>query len=190
MISLSLSSPLSFPLPLLLPLFTSLSLSLIFPSTPLFLYFCLSHCLTLSFLLFPPLSLKLSCDNRFQHAFTACSCVFKVITLVWANQRNFFENAFTCSKRMRKTLVETQLKERIELPVRDWDHSNNPALFWAADLSGRHPWSVGERMARPTTTKNNTNSRKLQNKGKEMYFVTSNIHLMVQVTIQFVPKVL
>jgi len=25
---------------------------------------------------------KLRCDSRFQHAFTACSCVFKVITLV------------------------------------------------------------------------------------------------------------
>jgi len=56
-------------------------------------------------------SLKLRCDSRFQHAFAACSCVFKVITLVWANQRNYFENATTCSKRMRKTLVATQLKE-------------------------------------------------------------------------------
>jgi len=27
-------------------------------------------------------TLKLSCDSRFQRAFTACSCVFKVITLV------------------------------------------------------------------------------------------------------------
>jgi len=26
--------------------------------------------------------LKLACDSRFQRAFTACSCVFKVITLV------------------------------------------------------------------------------------------------------------
>jgi hypothetical protein len=26
--------------------------------------------------------LKLSCDSRFQRAFTACNCVFKVITLV------------------------------------------------------------------------------------------------------------
>jgi len=34
---------------------------------------------------------KLRCDSRFQHAFTACSCIFKVITLVWANQRNYFE---------------------------------------------------------------------------------------------------
>ena len=30
--------------------------------------------------------LKLRCDCRFQHAFTACSCVFKVITLVGSNQ--------------------------------------------------------------------------------------------------------
>jgi len=37
--------------------------------------------------------LKLSCDSRFQRAFTACSCVFKVITLVGSNQRNNFENA-------------------------------------------------------------------------------------------------
>ncbi len=34
--------------------------------------------------------LKLSCDTRFQHAFTACTCVFKVITLVRANQNNYF----------------------------------------------------------------------------------------------------
>jgi len=45
-------------------------------------------------------SLELSCDSRFQHAFTACSCVFKEITLVWANQRNFFKNAVNeCVKR-------------------------------------------------------------------------------------------
>ncbi len=37
------------------------------------------------------LSVKLRCDERFTHAFTACICVFKVITLAWANQRNFFE---------------------------------------------------------------------------------------------------
>jgi len=55
-------------------------------------------------------TLKLSCDERFTHAFTACGCVFKEITLVWVNPRNFFENATVCSKRMRKTLVATQLK--------------------------------------------------------------------------------
>jgi len=32
--------------------------------------------------LFFKLLLKLNCDSRFQRAFTACSCVFKVITLV------------------------------------------------------------------------------------------------------------
>jgi len=36
------------------------------------------------------INLKLSCDSRFQRAFTACVCVFKVITLVWANQGNYF----------------------------------------------------------------------------------------------------
>jgi hypothetical protein len=33
-------------------------------------------------LLFSNQVLKLRCDRRFQHAFTACSCVFKVIALV------------------------------------------------------------------------------------------------------------
>ncbi len=32
----------------------------------------------------------------------ACTCVFKGISWVWANQRNSFENTSTCSKRMRK----------------------------------------------------------------------------------------
>jgi len=54
--------------------------------------------------------LKLRCDERFTHAFTACGCVSKVITLVWANQGNVFENATACSKRTLKTIVATQLK--------------------------------------------------------------------------------
>ncbi len=29
--------------------------------------------------------LNLRCDSRFQPAFTACNCVFKVITLIWVN---------------------------------------------------------------------------------------------------------
>jgi len=53
--------------------------------------------------------LKLRCDERFTHAFTAYGCVFKEITLVDSNQGNFFENATVYSKRMRKTLVATQL---------------------------------------------------------------------------------
>jgi len=54
--------------------------------------------------------LKLSCDNRFQGAFAACSCVFKVITLVGSNQGNYIENATACSKRTLKTTVATQRK--------------------------------------------------------------------------------
>jgi len=34
---------------------------------------------------------KLCCDSRFQHAFTTCCCVFRVITLVWANQGNYLK---------------------------------------------------------------------------------------------------
>jgi len=53
---------------------------------------------------------KLCCDDRFTHAFTACSCVFKVITLVGSNRGNYFENATACSKRTLKTTVIIQLK--------------------------------------------------------------------------------
>ncbi len=52
---------------------------------------------------------KLRCDERFTHAFTACSCVFKEITLVGSNQGNFFENENASSKRTLKTTVATQL---------------------------------------------------------------------------------
>ncbi len=54
-------------------------------------------------------SFKLRCDDRFTHAFTACGCVFKEITLVGSNQGNYFENATACSKRKLKTTVATQL---------------------------------------------------------------------------------
>jgi len=37
--------------------------------------------------------LKLSCNSRFQRVFTACSCIFKVITLVGSNQHSYFKNA-------------------------------------------------------------------------------------------------
>jgi len=59
--------------------------------------------------------LKLRCDERFTHAFTAYSGVFKEITLVASKQGTFFENATVCSKRMRKTLVATQLKRGFEM---------------------------------------------------------------------------
>jgi len=54
-------------------------------------------------------SIKLRCDSRFQRALTACSCVFKVYTLIGSNQGKYFENATACSKRMLKTTVATQL---------------------------------------------------------------------------------
>jgi hypothetical protein len=53
--------------------------------------------------------LMLRCDTRFQRAFTACCCVFKEITLVWVNQRNYLENATTCSELTLKMRVATQL---------------------------------------------------------------------------------
>jgi len=55
----------------------------------------------------------LSCDSRFRRAFTACVCVFKVITLVGSSQRNYFENANACSKRTLKMTVITQLKRSL-----------------------------------------------------------------------------
>jgi hypothetical protein len=54
---------------------------------------------------------KLRCDKRFQREFIACSCVIKEVTLVWANQREYFENATACRKRTLKTTVATQLKQ-------------------------------------------------------------------------------
>jgi len=56
------------------------------------------------------LSLKLRCDTSFQHAFTARGYVFKVITLVWTNQRNYFENATAYSRRTLKTRIAMQGK--------------------------------------------------------------------------------
>jgi len=47
-------------------------------------------------------AIKLRCDTGFQCAFT----------LVWAKQRNYFENATACSKRTQKTTVATQLNKR------------------------------------------------------------------------------
>ncbi len=53
--------------------------------------------------------LKQSCDSRFQRAFTACVFVFKVLTLAWANQGNYFENANAYRKRTLKMTAATQL---------------------------------------------------------------------------------
>ena len=52
---------------------------------------------------------KARCHTRFQHAFTACRCVFNEVTLVGSKQRNYLENATTWSKRTLKTCVATRL---------------------------------------------------------------------------------
>ncbi len=44
------------------------------------------------------LSLKLRCDTRFQRVFTACGCVFKVITLVRVNQE-VWQRSFSMVRR-------------------------------------------------------------------------------------------
>ncbi len=54
---------------------------------------------------------ELCWDTRFQRAFTVCICIFKVITLAGSNQRNYFENATTCSTCTLKTRVATLLKQ-------------------------------------------------------------------------------
>jgi len=75
-------------------------------------------------------TLKLRCDERFAHAFTACGCVFKEITLVGSNQGNNFENATACSKRTLKTTVATQLKLTSGLKVlQQIDISNTISAF-------------------------------------------------------------
>jgi len=78
--------------------------------------------------------LKLHCDERFTHAFTACGSVFKVITLVGSNQGNYFENATTCSKRMRKMLVATQLKVK-SYPLNIWQLKS---IAWSINFSALH----------------------------------------------------
>jgi len=54
--------------------------------------------------------IKLHGDTHFQRAFPACSCIFKVITLVVRNKSNYFENKTACSKCALKASVATQLK--------------------------------------------------------------------------------
>jgi len=78
--------------------------------------------------------IKLRCDDRFTHAFTACVCVFKEITLVGSNQGNFFENATACSKRTLKTTVATQLKfEKFKIVIETFCFGQ---FFSPNDISG------------------------------------------------------
>ncbi len=57
--------------------------------------------------------------HHFQRPFTACICVFEVITLVGSNQRNYFENAIVCNKLTLKTTAATQLNLRINHLITD-----------------------------------------------------------------------
>jgi len=65
---------------------------------------------------------KLRCNTRFQRAFTARICVFKVITLVWANQRNLALVYFSDPWENIKTLLQFfklyyfKLQIRLTLP--------------------------------------------------------------------------
>ncbi len=61
------------------------------------------------------MSVKLRCDERFTHVFTACGCVFKVIMLVGSNRGNYFENDAACSKRRWKRVSQRSL--RIHVPI-------------------------------------------------------------------------
>jgi hypothetical protein len=91
---------------------------------------------------------KLSCDSRFQCAFTACSCVFRVI--IGSNQSNFFENATVCSKRMLKTRLATQLYEIVLFSRLDC--GTGPGIVRSASRANlgrwnrltvfRHDWGV------------------------------------------------
>jgi len=47
-------------------------------------------------------SLKVRCDERFTHAFTACGWVFKEITLVGSNQGNYFEKLHAVNARWKR----------------------------------------------------------------------------------------
>jgi len=74
--------------------------------------------------------IELHCDERFKHAFTACTCVFKEITLVWVNQRNFFENANACVKRSSQRsykffLVQLNMYAEVECFWEDCQLYNN-----------------------------------------------------------------
>jgi len=72
--------------------------------------------------------LKLRCDERFTHAFTACTCIFKEITLVGSNQGNYFQNATGCNKRTLKTTVATQLKRKMNF-YKDLHSFNYTVIF-------------------------------------------------------------
>ncbi len=66
-------------------------------------------------------------------------CVFKEITLVGSNQRNYFENATACRKHTLKTAVATELDEEHSIST------PNPFCFFSFALlsSGRDWKNIG-----------------------------------------------
>jgi hypothetical protein len=52
------------------------------------------------------LSVRLRCDTRFKRRFTACSCVFKVITLVWPTNAIYFQTQLHALNARWKQLLQ------------------------------------------------------------------------------------
>jgi len=68
--------------------------------------------------------IKLSCDGRFQSAFTACSWIFKVITPVGSNQGNFLKTQLHAVNARWKRVSQRSL--RIVSFEETECNSNNP----------------------------------------------------------------
>jgi len=85
----------------------------------------------------------LSFNSHFQCAFTACVCIFEVISLVGSDQCYYFENATEYSKRTLKTTFTIQLKFvflRLNFFYRIPSWSSRPlylALVYFSD-----PWEI------------------------------------------------
>ena len=68
------------------------------PSDPLQYVFFLKGKIKVYIYDFVSISFKARCHMRFQRAFTACCCVFKVCNYFGSNRRNYFENTNAFSK--------------------------------------------------------------------------------------------
>ena len=124
------------------------------------------------------------CMNlRFLRVFKACVCVSKVITLVWANISNFFENATVCSSGSGVPTVNTRWKRVWQ---RQWQFSNLPSFRDCRSRSGqdetlresqlvRHFGSVGDSF--------NTSWLKIWKEKKKNWYVC--LFLTMLTTIMF-----
>ena len=79
-------------------------------------------------------SLKPSCVTRFQRTFTAFIDVFKIIILILANRKYFFENATAFSKRTLKRHVATSLYLNIIF--------NRRRTWWGRSMLSSGIWSL------------------------------------------------